>query len=79
MRPHQRDLFGEVIVTHDDVAAWLMNVPRINPYGRRARFYVAQYAVVEKITRAKLAGTFDAIVTRPEPPSQWWERFHWRY
>ena len=78
MRPPLRDLFGEVIVTFDDVAAWLIAVPRIDPYGPRAPHYVRGYNVVAKITRAKLDGTFDAIVApRDPPPAKWWLRFHW--
>lgn len=74
------DLFGEVVVTRDDVRAWLIAVPRINPDSPRAAHYVRGYGVVAKISHAKLYGTFDAL-TAPrqiEPQSaEWWARMTW--
>ena len=74
------DLFGEVVVTHHDVRAWLLAVPRIDPDGPRAAHYIRGYGVVAKISAAKLYGTFDAI-TAPrmiEPQSaEWWHRMAW--
>jgi len=68
--PFDRDLFGEVRVTHDDLSAWLRAVPRIDPDGPRAAAYIRGYSVVEKVQRAKLAGDFEAIVadSRPDLP-----------
>ncbi len=78
MQPHTHDLFGQVIVTTHDIDAWLVAVPRIDPRSRRAVYYVRDYAVIEKIKTAKVAGVFDAIITPPEdPPLNWWERFSW--
>jgi hypothetical protein len=81
VKPFPRDLFGEVVVTHDDVRAWLLAVPRIDPESARAAHYVKGYGVVDKIRAAKLQGLFDAC-TAPrmiEPQSQsWWDRMCWR-
>ncbi|MGC1173114.1 hypothetical protein [Polaromonas sp.] len=74
------DLFGEVVVTQQDVRAWLLAVPRIDPDGPRAGHYVRGYGVVAKIAHAKLYGTFDQL-TAPrliEPQSaEWWHRMAW--
>jgi hypothetical protein len=80
LRPSTVDLFGDVPVTHDDINAWLRQVPRIEPGSRRAAHYVQGYDVIGKIKRAKLEGTFEAR-TAPYVPRQadawWWERFDW--
>ncbi len=58
------DLFGEIPVTVPDCIAWVEAVaPRIAGLraDRLAR-YIIDYAVPEKIARAKAAGTFEAIV-----------------
>lgn len=72
------DLFGEVRITTHDVDAWLRAVPRIDPASPRAALYVQQWAVVDKIRRTKMDGTFDAI-TRPRhaPGAHWVQRFGW--
>lgn len=74
------DLFGEVVVTQQDVRAWLLAVPRIDPDSPRAAHYLRGYAVASKIAAAKLSGSFDAI-TAPrqlEPQSAaWWDRMTW--
>lgn len=77
MRPPVFDLFGEVVVTADDVAAWLEAVPRIDPNSPRAAHYVLAYDVPGKIKAAKVSGLFDALVNRPPPPPYWWQRFKW--
>lgn len=71
------DLFGEVPVSWPEVAAWLEAVPRIPPDSPRAAHYVRAYDVPGKIARAKIDGTFEAIVNRPPPPPHWWHRFRW--
>lgn len=78
MRPAPVDLFGQVPITHDDVAAWLRAVPRLEPGTPRAAAYVRGYDVPGKIAAAKQNGTFEQI-TRPNmpPPGHWWTRFHW--
>lgn len=72
------DLFGEVRVTTHDIDAWLLAVPRLEPGTPRAARYVDEWAVVDKIKRAKLDGRFDAIVAPRLPGTGfWWERFNW--
>ncbi|MCM2250853.1 MAG: hypothetical protein NDJ19_00700 [Ramlibacter sp.] len=78
MEPYRTDLFGQVIVTISDVRAWLAAVPRIDPDGPRAEHYARAWHVVDKITRAKLAGHFDALTApRAAAPAHWWLRFRW--
>lgn len=80
MQPHPLDLFGEVVVTHDDVRAWLRAVPRIDPDGPRAAHYIRGYGVAAKVAAAKRSGSFDALVT-PRPMAHqsaaWWDRMLW--
>ena len=80
MRPYERDLFGEVIITHQDVRLWLQTVPKINPDGPRAVHYVKDYDVTGKITQAKLKGVFEAITApsliEADSPA-FWQRMTW--
>ncbi|MGQ0653919.1 MAG: hypothetical protein ACT4P4_16925, partial [Betaproteobacteria bacterium] len=62
MKPHARDLFGEVAVTLDDLLAWMIAVPAIAPRSPRFAFYLRHYDVIAKIQAHKLAGTFDAAI-----------------
>ncbi len=77
--PYAVDLFGEVPVTHEDVSRWLIAVPRLDPESPRAAYYVQAWDVPGKIRAAKLAGTFEAIVSdpRPAPSPFWWRRMRW--
>lgn len=80
MRPQERDLFGEVIVTHADIRLWLETVPRINPDGPRAAHYIRHWDVPQKVIQAKLEGRFEACtaVKLFEPESAaWWSRMCW--
>lgn len=54
------DLFGEVIITYEDIATWLRTVPRFNDDTRKSAIaeYVNGYDVVNKIKRAKLNNSF---------------------
>lgn len=62
-RPPAFDLFGEIIVTHDDVRTWVAAVaPAYTSSDRAFDHYVRGWRVVEKIKAAKAAGTFDASV-----------------
>lgn len=65
MTENKTDLFGEVVVTWDDVRLWLAAVPRIDPDSPRAANYFTGWNVPAKIRAAKLAGTFEAITQRP--------------
>ncbi len=58
----QRDLFRQVPVSRLDVYAWLMAVVQMDPENFRAADYVRNYRVLDKITAAKVEGTFDEIV-----------------
>ena len=58
------DLFGEVPVTRSDVYAWLLAVVNLDPASERAARYVRSYDVVNKITRAKLDGSFEATTEK---------------
>ena len=66
MRPPARDLFGQVPITTLEVDQWLLAVPRMRPGTRRAAWYVQAYAVHDKIKAAKLAGTFDDLVSHQD-------------
>ncbi len=77
MTPPVVDLFGEVIITTQDIDAWLLAVPHIEPRTRHAHNYIKAYDVVNKIRLAKLRGTFDETVRLRECPEHWWARFHW--
>lgn len=80
LRPLPQDLFGEVPVTRDEVRAWLLAVPRIDPDTERAAWYVEHWDVPGKVRAAKLAGTLDQILARAQPPAAspaWLRRFTW--
>lgn len=80
MRPQERDLFGEVIVTQADIRLWLETVPRINPDGPRAAHYAKYWDVPHKIKQAKLEGRFEATTAprmiQAQSPT-WWDRMCW--
>ncbi len=52
--PQVCDLFGEVIVTHDDVIQWVENVARLPKSSPRFEWYVKNWCVVDKIKRVKI-------------------------
>ena len=72
------DLFGQVIITHEEIDRWLETVPRIDPDSPRAAWYVKAYDVVGKITAAKVAGEFDQVTAARPRPVRYWKRFAWR-
>jgi hypothetical protein len=58
-----RDLFGEVIITEDDIHAWVEAVaPAFTSSQRSFALYVRGWNVIEKIRRAKSDDTFDATI-----------------
>lgn len=75
MRPQERDLFGQVPITHQDVAAWRLAVPRMDLAGPCAAWYVKAYSVPEKIAAAKPRGDFEQITALRDNPAHWWMRF----
>ena len=80
MRPQERDLFGEVIVTQSDIRLWLLTVPRMDPDGPRAAHYIRGYDVAGKIAQAKLRGHFEQLTTTQMldvHSAAWWHRMCW--
>lgn len=78
MRPQLLDLFGEIIVTHDDVREWVAAVPRLDPDSERGRAYARDWDVPEKVRQAKARGDFEQLVNAArERPAWWWRRFAW--
>lgn len=65
--PDARDLFGAVVVTQADVAAWLRAVPGLNIDQPRAAAYIVNYNVVGKIIEAKRRGEFARLVAANDP------------
>ncbi len=62
------DLFGEVVVTDDDIYDWVASVSPVHLSERGYALYVARYAVADKVRVAKLAGRFEAITSHRPPP-----------
>lgn len=57
------DLFGEIIVTADDIYDWVAAVaPAFMSSDRAFLHYVAAWNVADKVRRAKAEGTFDATI-----------------
>lgn len=57
------DLFGQVVVTHDDLAQWVSALaPGFANNPQRRAWYIERWNVADKVARAKLAGTFDATI-----------------
>lgn len=56
------DLFGEVPVSWDEADKWCLAVAGLKPDSWRCPYYIQYWNVVEKIRRAKIAGTFDLII-----------------
>lgn len=54
------DLFGDIIVTYDDVELWLRSIPRLNDDARanHVQDYINNYGVVCKIKASKLDKSF---------------------
>ncbi|WP_229291485.1 hypothetical protein [Burkholderia pseudomallei] len=63
LRTSHFDLFGDIVVTHDDIVAWVSAIaPAYMSSERSFRHYVRNWRVVEKIKTAKAAGTFDSSI-----------------
>jgi hypothetical protein len=66
MTPRPHDLFGEIPVTHDDIARWCEQVRYSTPTQWRHDWYVKNWNVAEKIRQEKLSGAwFAAASIRP--------------
>lgn len=72
-----KDLFGQVVVTWPEVFAWCEAVAGIPADSPRLAHYIRGYNVPAKVARAKLDGTFQAVLDRPAPSPFWWHRFRW--
>ncbi|WP_246794580.1 hypothetical protein [Burkholderia perseverans] len=58
-----RDLFGEIVVTQDDIEAWVAALaPAFTSSARAFDNYVRGYHVADKIRCAKAAGTFETTI-----------------
>lgn len=63
-----KDLFGDVVVTIEDVEMWLDAVPKIpRTSPLRREYYAKNWDVVNKIKAYKLSGEFWERV-EPKPP-----------
>lgn len=59
------DLFGQIVVTTDDITQWVAALaPAYMSSERAFERYVRLWNVAEKVRAAKLAGTFDSTVAR---------------
>lgn len=63
--PH--DLFGEIVITRDDLVAWVAAVSPVHLTDRLFDNYVKSYDVAGKVAWAKKRGDFEArtAVRRP--------------
>lgn len=68
------DLFGEIIVTENDIIDWVeATAPRWLTPRRSFEGYVRSYDVAGKVRAAKIAGIFHEIIENR--PVQWHARF----
>lgn len=56
------DLFGDVVVTLDDVELWLDAVPQIPRNSPRRNYYAKNWDVANKIKLAKRDGSFEKFI-----------------
>ncbi|RQQ65540.1 hypothetical protein [Burkholderia stagnalis] len=57
------DLFGEIVVTHDDVAQWVSALaPAYMSSERSFERYVRLWDVAGKVRAAKASGTFESTI-----------------
>jgi hypothetical protein len=57
------DLFGQVVVTYEDLELWVSALaPGFAGNAHRRDYYIRHWNVADKVARAKAAGTFDAII-----------------
>lgn len=62
------DLFGDVVITDDDLYAWVASVSPVHLNERAYANYVRRYDVADKVRTAKLQHRFDTITARPGVP-----------
>ncbi|MFM0741787.1 hypothetical protein PQQ51_31540 [Paraburkholderia xenovorans] len=57
------DLFGQVVVTFEDLELWVSALaPGYAGNAYRRDYYIRHWNVADKVARAKVAGTFDATI-----------------
>lgn len=57
------DLFGDVVVTHDDLCLWVSALaPGFAGNTQRMAYYIERWNVADKVRRAKLSGTFETTI-----------------
>jgi hypothetical protein len=57
------DLFGQVVVTYEDLELWVSALaPGFAGNVYRREYYISHWNVADKVARAKMAGTFDATI-----------------
>lgn len=62
---HMLDLFGEIVVTFDDIAQWVAALaPAYMANDRAFERYVRLWDVAGKVRAAKAAGTFESTIER---------------
>lgn len=62
------DLFGEVVVTDDDLFDWVAAISPVHLHERGYALYVQRYDVAGKVRTAKLAGRFETLTARRSQP-----------
>ncbi|MDR5797427.1 MULTISPECIES: hypothetical protein [unclassified Caballeronia] len=66
-----RDLFGEVVVTYDDLFSWVEAVaPAFTSSTRAFEHYVHAWSVADKVRDAKLRGTFESTIEKARERQQ---------
>lgn len=61
------DLFGDIIVTLEDVNIWLDEIPKMRGLSQARRNYYAEFSnIANKIKLSKLDGSFDKIIKDAE-------------
>ncbi len=64
---YDQDLFGDVIVTLDDVNLWLDTVPHLSGYSNsRRNYYATNNDVANKIKLSKYNGSFEKLIKDAE-------------
>jgi hypothetical protein len=69
------DLFGEVVITLDDIETWVAAVaPAFMSSEHAFLHYVHAWDVADKVRRAKLDGTFDSTIEQACAQRASWHR-----
>lgn len=69
------DLFGGVVVTHDDMFQWVAAVAPVWLSPERSyRNYLRGYNVADKVASAKVTGAWESTIAEAERKQTWHER-----